>query len=86
MAIASICDVTVTVCQSEVCISVSALVGCVDSCLHERDMTVAAISLFILEWTTSLDTSSRTLFVREAGMEDFHVKGGCPRHVQRRVT
>ena len=25
---------------------------------------------FILEWTTSLDTSSRTLFVRE---------GGCPR-------
>ena len=28
---------------------------------------------FILEWTTSLDTSSRTLFVRE---------GGCPRFVR----
>ena len=32
---------------------------------------------FILEWTTSLDTSSRTLFVREEV---------CPRHVERRVT
>ena len=48
MAIASICHVTVTVCQSEVCISVSVLVGCVDSCLHERNMTVAIIALFIL--------------------------------------
>ena len=28
---------------------------------------------FILEWTTSLDTSSRTLLVRE---------GGCPRFVR----
>ena len=25
---------------------------------------------FILEWTTRLDTSSRTLFVREGGRED----------------
>ena len=37
--------------------------------------------LFILEWTTSLDTSSRTLFVREGGCQS-----GCPRHVERRVT
>ena len=44
------------------------------------------ISQIILEWTTSLDTSSRTLFVREGGREDVHVKGGCPRHVERRVT
>ena len=36
---------------------------------------------FILEWTTSLDTSSRTLFVREGGCPS-----GCPRHVERRVT
>ena len=35
----------------------------------------------ILEWTTSLDTSSRTLFVREGGREDV-----CPCHVKRRVT
>ena len=35
----------------------------------------------ILEWTTSLDTSSRTLFVREGGCQS-----GCPRHVERRVT
>ena len=35
----------------------------------------------ILEWTTSLDTSSRTLFVREGGR-----MSGCPRHVERRVT
>ncbi len=27
----------------------------------------------ILEWTTSLDTSSRTLFVREGGCRDVHV-------------
>ena len=33
--------------------------------------------IIILEWTTSLDTSSRTLFVR---------MWGCPRHVERRVT
>ena len=26
--------------------------------------------MFILEWTTSLDTNSRTLFVREGGRED----------------
>ena len=31
----------------------------------------------ILEWITSLDTSSRTLFV---------CLWGCPRHVERRVT
>ena len=37
----------------------------------------------ILEWTTSLDTSSRTLFVREGGREDIHVSG-CPRHVELR--
>ena len=29
--------------------------------------------LLLLEWTTSLDTSSRTLFVREGGREDVHV-------------
>ena len=27
---------------------------------------------FILEWTTSLDTSSRTLFVREGGRMSVH--------------
>ena len=40
------------------------------------DMTPASDTVFvrinvhyiILEWTTSLDTSSRTLFVREGGM------------------
>ena len=36
----------------------------------------------ILEWTTRLDTSSRTLFVRDSLTEG----GGCPRHVERRVT
>ena len=35
----------------------------------------------LLEWTTSLDTSSRTLFVREGGCPS-----GGPRHVERRVT
>ena len=48
------------------------------------DMTPASDTVFvrinvhyiILEWTTSLDTSSRTLYVRE---------GGCPRHVERCV-
>ena len=35
----------------------------------------------ILEWTTSLDTSSRTLFVREGGCPDVHVTS-----VERRVT
>ena len=29
--------------------------------------------LVILEWTTSLDTSSRTLFVREDVCRDVHV-------------
>ena len=38
-----------------------------------RDFTVC----IILEWTTSLDTSSKTLFV---------CLWGCPRHVERRVT
>ena len=41
--------------------------------------------LFILEWTTSLDTSSRTLFVRMWGCGDV-VMWGCPRHVECRVT
>ena len=36
----------------------------------------------ILEWTTRLDTSSRTLFVRDSLTQG----GGCPRHVERRVT
>ena len=31
------------------------------------------IALLILEWTTSLDTSSRTLFVREDVRPDVHV-------------
>ena len=30
---------------------------------------------FILEWTTSLDTSSRTLFVREGGREGGREEG-----------
>ena len=30
-------------------------------------------TMFILEWTTSLDTSSRTLFVREHVRPDVHV-------------
>ena len=32
-----------------------------------------AFTAFILEWTTSLDTSSRTLFVREDVSPDVHV-------------
>ena len=48
MAIASICHVTVTVCQCEGCIRLFVLVGGVDSCLHERGMAVATISLFVL--------------------------------------
>ena len=31
------------------------------------------VSIIILEWTTSLDTSSRTLFVREGQCRDVHV-------------
>ena len=31
----------------------------------------------ILEWTTRLDTSARTLFVREGGCQS-----ACPRHVE----
>ena len=31
------------------------------------------LRLVILEWTTSLDTSSRTLFVREGGRMSVHV-------------
>ena len=42
---------------------------------------VISRQIVILEWTTSLDTSSRTLFVREGGCVS-----GCPRHVERRVT
>ena len=41
---------------------------------------VASCDFFILEWTTRLDTSSRTLFVREG-----RCVSGCPRHVERRV-
>ena len=48
MAISSICHVTVTACQSEGFIRVSILVGGVDSCLHERNMAVATISLYAL--------------------------------------
>ena len=50
MAIASICHVPVPVtgCQSEGCTRVSVLVGGVYSCLHERDMAVVTISLFVL--------------------------------------
>ena len=48
MAIASFCHVTVTACHSEGCIRVYVFVEGVDSCLHERDMTVATISLYVL--------------------------------------
>ena len=41
--------------------------------------------VIILEWTTSFNTSSRTLFVREGGREG-RCPSGCPRHVERRVT
>ena len=38
-------------------------------------LTIILVSVvIILEWTTSLDTSSRTLFVREGGCGS-----GCPR-------
>ena len=43
------------------------------------------VRFILLEWTTSLDTSSRTLFVREGGREGG-CQSGCPRHVERRVT
>ena len=33
-------------------------------------MNILSYYILILEWTTSLDTSSRTLFVREGGRED----------------
>ena len=48
MAIASISLVTIMVYQSEGCIRVFERVGGVDSCLHERDMAVPTIRLFIL--------------------------------------
>ena len=48
MAIASISHVTIMVYQSEGCIRVFVLVGGVDSCLHERDMAVPTICLFVL--------------------------------------
>ena len=48
MTIASICHVTVTFCQFEGCIRVSGVVGDLDSCLLERDMVVATISLCVL--------------------------------------
>ena len=36
--------------------------------------THVSVELYVLlEWTTSLDTSSRTLFVREGGCRDVHV-------------
>ena len=37
--------------------------------MTESENNIHAVT-FILEWTTSLDTSSRTLFVREGGRED----------------
>ena len=40
--------------------------------------------MLILEWTTRLDTSSRTLFVREGGR--MSVRMSTSRHVERRVT
>ena len=48
----------------------------------------------ILEWTTSLDTSSRTLFVREGGRMSVHVTSNVELRnyiisrqiVERRVT
>ena len=46
---------------------------------------VHKLNYIILEWTTSLDTSSRTLFVREGGCPSG-CPSGCPRHVERRVT
>ena len=51
-AIASICHVTVTDCQSEGCIIVSVLVAGVDSCLDEWDMTVATISIRFVYFIT----------------------------------
>ena len=39
-------------------------------CTKERLGNVCAVNLLLLEWTTRLDTSSRTLFVREGGRED----------------
>ena len=45
MAIAYICHVTVTVCQSEGCIRVCVLVGGVYCCLHERDATFFLLTM-----------------------------------------
>ena len=58
---------------------------------------IQCIYIYLLEWTTSLDTSSRTLFVREGGRERERGgergreggrkegrEGGSPRHVERR--
>ena len=42
------------------------------SILLYRVLRVHIVILIILEWTTSLDTSSRTLFVREDMCRDVH--------------
>ena len=46
------------------------------------EMTQHTVHYIILELTTRMDTSSRTLFVRDSLTQG----GGCPRHVERRVT
>ena len=46
---------------------------------HKTHMTVYIY--FILEWTTSLDTSCRTLFVREGGTEYVCRESGWSRRV-----
>ena len=61
-------------------------VGSIDRFLPVRMCGVTAVTgTIIREWTTSLDTSSRTFFVREEGREGG-CQSGCPRHVERRVT
>ena len=44
-----------------------------DNKAFQASSSITSIIMFILEWTTSLDTSSRTLFVREGGCRDVHV-------------
>ena len=41
--------------------------------LYLTERLYIIIKYIILEWTTSLDTSSRTLFVREDMCRDVHV-------------
>ena len=56
------------------------LTDAVGDTLFLKPVTKAEI---ILEWKTRLDTSSRTLFVREGGREGGCVSG-CPRRVELR--